>query len=50
MARVYNFSAGPAVIPDSVLARIREDLPDWNQTGSSIIEVSHRSKEFVAVA
>jgi phosphoserine aminotransferase len=50
MSRVYNFSAGPAVIPDSVLSRIREDIPDWNHTGMSVMEVSHRSKEFIAVA
>jgi phosphoserine aminotransferase len=50
MSRVYNFSAGPAVIPESVLSRIRDDIPDWNNTGMSVMEVSHRSKEFVAVA
>ncbi len=50
MSRVFNFSAGPAAIPDAVLARVRDDIPDWNNTGSSVMEVSHRSKEFVAVA
>lgn len=50
MARVYNFSAGPAALPDSVLSRIRSDIPDWNKTGMSVMEVSHRSKEFVEVA
>ena len=50
MPRVFNFSAGPAVMPEPVLSRIREDLPDWNGTGMSVMEVSHRSKEFVAVA
>jgi phosphoserine aminotransferase len=50
MSRVFNFSAGPAAIPDSVLVRIKDDIPDWNNTGSSVMEVSHRSKEFVAVA
>ena len=50
MSRVYNFSAGPAVMPESVLQRIRGDIPDWNGSGMSIMEVSHRSKEFVAVA
>ena len=50
MARVFNFSAGPAAIPDAVLDRIRDDIPDWNGTGMSVMEVSHRSKEFVAVA
>ena len=50
MSRAYNFSAGPAAIPDAVLDRIREDIPDWNGTGMSVMEVSHRSKEFVEVA
>ena len=50
MSRVFNFSAGPAAIPEAVLARVRDDIPDWNNTGSSVMEVSHRSKEFVAVA
>jgi phosphoserine aminotransferase len=50
MSRVFNFSAGPAAIPDAVLEQIRQDIPDWNDTGMSIMEVSHRSKEFVAVA
>ena len=50
MSRVFNFSAGPAVIPEPVLEQIRRDIPDWNNTGMSIMEVSHRSKEFVTVA
>ena len=50
MSRVFNFSAGPAAIPDAVLERVRQDIPDWNGTGMSVMEVSHRSKEFVAVA
>jgi phosphoserine aminotransferase len=50
MSRAYNFSAGPAAIPDAVLDRIRDDIPDWNGTGMSVMEVSHRSKEFVEVA
>lgn len=50
MSRVFNFSAGPAVIPEAVLEQVRQDIPDWNSTGMSVMEVSHRSKEFVAVA
>ena len=50
MSRVYNFSAGPAAIPDSVLERIRNDIPNWNGTGMSVMEVSHRSARFVEVA
>src|SRR5690606_25762326 len=48
-ARVFNFSAGPAMLPEEVLAQIREDIPDW-QGGMSVMEVSHRGKEFSAVA
>ncbi len=50
MARVYNFSAGPAALPLEVLETIRNDLPDWRGTGMSVMEISHRSKEFVEVA
>ena len=50
MSRVFNFSAGPAAIPEPVLERVRNDIPDWNGTGMSVMEVSHRSKPFVAVA
>ena len=50
MSRVYNFSAGPAAIPDAVLERVREDIPDWSGTGTSIMEISHRSREFIALA
>jgi phosphoserine aminotransferase len=50
MSRVYNFSAGPAALPLEVLETIRNDIPDWNGTGMSVMEVSHRSKEFVGLA
>ena len=50
MSRVYNFSAGPAALPLEVLQQIRNDIPDWQATGMSVMEVSHRSKEFVEVA
>ena len=50
MSRVHNFSAGPAALPESVLQRIRADIPDWAQTGMSVMEVSHRSAEFIALA
>ena len=49
MSRVYNFSAGPATLPDTVLAQIRSEIPEWNKTGMSIMEVSHRSNEFMTV-
>ena len=50
MSRVYNFSAGPAALPLEVLETIRNDIPDWDGTGMSVMEVSHRSKEFVKLA
>jgi len=50
MSRVYNFSAGPAALPLDVLNIIRNDLPDWQGTGMSVMEVSHRSAEFVELA
>lgn len=50
MARVYNFSAGPAMLPTEVLERAREELLDWNGTGMSVMEMSHRSKAFVSIA
>ena len=50
MSRVYNFSAGPAALPLEVLERIQSDLPDWQGTGMSVMEVSHRGKEFVELA
>jgi phosphoserine aminotransferase len=50
MSRVFNFSAGPAALPDAVLERVRDDIPDWNGTGMSVMEISHRSKEFMAIA
>jgi phosphoserine aminotransferase len=50
MSRVYNFSAGPAALPLEVLQQIQNDIPDWQDTGMSVMEVSHRSKEFVELA
>jgi phosphoserine aminotransferase len=48
--RVYNFAAGPATLPLEVLEQARDELPDWRGSGMSVMEVSHRSKAFVAVA
>jgi phosphoserine aminotransferase len=50
MARVYNFSAGPAVLPEAVLGRARDEMTDWRGSGMSVMEMSHRGKEFVAIA
>jgi phosphoserine aminotransferase len=50
MARVYNFAAGPATMPEPVLARIRDDLPDWRGTGMSILELPFTGPEFRGIA
>ena len=47
---VHNFSAGPSALPKKVIEIIKTDFPNWNESGMSIIEVSHRSKEFAEVA
>jgi phosphoserine aminotransferase len=47
--RIYNFSAGPAALPLEVLEKVKEELLDFQGTGMSIMEMSHRSKEFMAV-
>ncbi len=49
MKRVINFSAGPAAIPVEVLEQARDDMLDWNGTGCSVMEVSHRGKEYDAL-
>lgn len=46
MSRVYNFSAGPAVLPESVLKSAAEEMLDYKGTGMSVMEMSHRSKAF----
>jgi phosphoserine aminotransferase len=48
--RAFNFNAGPAALPLSVLERIREELLDWHGTGMSVMEMSHRSPEFEGIA
>jgi phosphoserine aminotransferase len=48
--RVFNFSPGPAVLPTEVLEQVRDELIDWHDSGSSVMEVSHRGKPFMAVA
>ena len=50
MSRIYNFSAGPATIPEEVLLTVRDELLDWHGRGMSIAEIFHRSKDFVRVA
>lgn len=50
MTRKYNFSAGPAGLPEEVLKQAQAELLDWQGKGLSIMEMSHRSKEFISVA
>ncbi|PUY32704.1 3-phosphoserine/phosphohydroxythreonine transaminase, partial [Cronobacter sakazakii] len=50
MAQVYNFSSGPAMLPADVLRVAQEELRDWQGLGTSVMEISHRSKEFIQVA
>jgi phosphoserine aminotransferase len=49
MTRVYNFGAGPAMLPTAVMEKARDEFLDFNGMGASIIEISHRSAEFEAV-
>ncbi|MCC8064970.1 MAG: 3-phosphoserine/phosphohydroxythreonine aminotransferase, partial [Clostridiales bacterium] len=44
--RIYNFSAGPAVMPESVLEELRDEMLNYRGTGMSVMEMSHRSKAF----
>ncbi len=50
MSRVYNFSAGPAVLPEEVLLQAKEEMLDWHGCGMSVMEMSHRGKEFSSIA
>ena len=50
MARVFNFSAGPAVLPEAVLQQAQDELLDWHGSGTSVMEMSHRGKEFMGIA
>ncbi|MDH5178780.1 MAG: 3-phosphoserine/phosphohydroxythreonine transaminase [Gammaproteobacteria bacterium] len=50
MSRVFNFSAGPAVLPQAVLVKAREEMLDWQGTGMSVMEMSHRGKAFMSIA
>ncbi|MBT6183596.1 MAG: aminotransferase class V-fold PLP-dependent enzyme, partial [Betaproteobacteria bacterium] len=50
MRKIYNFSAGPAVLPRSVLEQAQEELLDWSGSGMSVTEMSHRGKEFLSIA
>ncbi len=49
MSRVYNFSAGPSVLPESVLKKAAEEMLDYQGSGQSVMEMSHRSKVFEGI-
>ena len=48
--RVFNFSAGPAVLPEAVLVQAAAEMLDWRGSGMSVMEMSHRGKEFIGIA
>ena len=50
MSRIFNFSAGPAVLPEEVLSRAGDEMLDWRGTGMCVMEMSHRGKEFMSIA
>ena len=50
MSRGYNFSAGPAALPEAVLRQAQAELLEWGKAGASVMELSHRGKEFIACA
>ncbi len=50
MSRIVNFSAGPATLPLDVLQQVQSELLDWNGSGMSVMEMSHRDKEFMSIA
>ena len=47
---IYNFSAGPAVLPKEVLQQVQNELVEWHGSGMSVMEMSHRGKEFMGIA
>jgi phosphoserine aminotransferase len=49
MTRVFNFSAGPAALPETVLQQAAEEMLDWKGSGMSVMEMSHRGKEFMSI-
>ncbi len=50
MKRIFNFSAGPAILPEEVMKKAASELTDWHDSGMSVMEMSHRSKEFISIA
>jgi phosphoserine aminotransferase len=49
MSRVFNFSAGPAALPEAVLAQAAAEMLDWRGTGMSVMEMSHRGSDFMSI-
>ena len=49
MSRIYNFSAGPAMLPAEVVARAGDEMLDWRGSGMSVMEMSHRGREFISI-
>ena len=50
MTRMFNFSAGPAMLPTAVIERAQQEMLDWNGSGMSVMEMSHRGKEYMSIA
>jgi len=50
MARIFNFSAGPSMLPESVLLKAQQEMLDWQGSGMSVMEMSHRGKQFMSIA
>ena len=50
MARKFNFSAGPAMLPTAVIERAQQEMLEWNDSGMSVMEMSHRGKEYMSIA
>ncbi|NOY67808.1 MAG: 3-phosphoserine/phosphohydroxythreonine transaminase [Gammaproteobacteria bacterium] len=50
MSRLFNFSAGPAMLPEAVLSKAKQEMLDWHDSGMSVMEMSHRGKEFMSIA
>ena len=50
MSRIYNFSAGPSTLPEAVLIKAQQEMLDWQGSGMSVMEMSHRGKHFMSIA
>jgi len=50
MKNVFNFSAGPAMLPPAVMAQAQQEFINWRDSGCSVMEVSHRGADFIEIA